>query len=247
MLGLRWLPLACLALVPLACSGTTTNEHGADVGGSGAGDRSLAGAGGASTPGATGGTSDAGTTNPAGAGGAGSRHGLALCEAPMADAPAQLVACANGMEHRAVPSVCGNDAGGAAGAGAEPTSGGADAGGGEPEPAIYSPCRQDRDCSAGFACLCADGVYAGKFYNDPRRTTACLSAKCRTDADCGVGSFCTLTELDYFGEAVIGFGCTNAADECLTDADCASLDTSSGGLHLCVQNDDHRRCSFAPI
>ena len=187
-----------------------------------------------------GGAANAGATSGA-AGGAGSStaRGIPVCESPLFNPINQLVTCANGFVHRAQASLCGfqpatesgSTEGASAGAGGEVAITGAGYGEG---------CTQDSDCMSGTACVCDPEQYLPNPPLTPTGQGVCVLATCRTDADCGAGSYCAIGNLINSGEALPGFGCLRADDECTTDADCASLD------ELCLEQ-TRRTCSLPPL
>ncbi|HET7544005.1 MAG TPA: hypothetical protein VFK05_29240 [Polyangiaceae bacterium] len=175
-----------------------------------------------------------GSVNSAGAaglGGAGSR-GIPACESPEPDPDDGLIVCHNGFEHRPETVTCSNGSGGTSNLGAVGEAGA--------EPGVLSPCRSDRDCSAGEACLCNVAAYPD--YAELGALALCLPATCRTDPDCGASSWCALGRVNYHGEAILGFGCLHASDECTTDADC-----DSAAQPLCIDEHGRRVCRAAPI
>jgi hypothetical protein len=219
-----WLLLASL---PLGCSGSAKTLPGVAL-------SEVAGAAGV-----------AGAPEAAGSdGGAQAPRGIPLCGSPRFDAASQLVVCASGWAHRARASQCGVQASSAGSGGAPADVDGASAGAPEPssdpESGYGVACVADSECPAGTACVCNPLDYLP----DPALVTAgkgaCVLATCRTDTDCGVGSYCALGNLNYLGEAVPGFGCLQAEDECTTDADCNSSDG-----YICLER-SKRICSLPP-
>ncbi|MEO6598422.1 MAG: hypothetical protein ABIQ16_01020, partial [Polyangiaceae bacterium] len=227
---LRLSLLVSLGLSPMACGGTARssgedpNSHGGDFGDVGAGASSTGG-------------------NPAG-GAVGS-----YCESPALDPASQLTVCKNGSAHRTQGVTCNpalvDTAGGASGAGGEageaatPSTCTSDdqclalplgycelgSFAGDPAPHVCkSGCITDNDCATGSACEC-QGTRMGQ----------CRPSDCRSDAECGPSSGC------YRVDSVCGvnsYRCTQAADECLTNADCA------GGRCRFDSLKDHRACYF---
>jgi hypothetical protein len=222
--GLLWLSLAS---TPFACSGSIIGmdpDHVAGAGGA------LAGAGGA--------LAGAGE-----AGGASAVHvGIPSCESARVDPTSQLVVCANGFTHRAEPSECAPRAtvgsGGASGSDGDSRA----AAGAMVDPSMdyAAPCAHDADCPSGFACVCDQLDFLHDPTFDNGAPGACVSATCRTDADCGAGSYCAVGNLNYYGDALPGFSCLNADDECVTDADC-----DSSKWQICLQG-SKRTCSRPP-
>jgi len=215
------------ALLPLACSGSVKTVPGVAV-------SEVAGAAGASL--AAGGDASVDMS-----------RGIPMCESPRFDAVSQLVLCASGWAHRARASNCGGfqkagaDSGGA-GANADDSSAGAEAISPDAETQYGAACDTDSECPAGTACVCDPLAYLPDGALVTAGKGACVLATCRTDADCGSGSYCAVGNLNYSGEAVAGFGCLRADDECTIDADCNSSDT-----YLICLEQTKRICSPPPI
>jgi len=215
--------LVCLSVAsaPLACSDSV------HPGLQGAANGEMAGAAGA-------------WGGAGGDGGASISRGIPVCEAPQFDAASQLIVCASGFAHRLRPSDCESQAGAANADPGARSSAGAAGVLSDADVGYGAPCDNDSQCSAGMACACNPLAYLP----DPALVTsgrgACVPATCRTDADCGTGSYCAVGNLTYLGEALPGFSCLRADDECTTDADCDSTDRN-----ICLER-TRRTCSLPP-
>jgi len=229
--------LISFAAPPIACSGSVTSEPAAaDGGAAGSVMTQLPAFGGASSPGGAS-SSDAAMTS-AGTGGRTS-HGVPICDSPTFDVSSQLVVCANGFAHRARSSVCASEAS-AGNGGASTDDGSSSAGTAGSEPSYGAPCSDDSDCASGWACVCNPAAYLPDMLTVPGGNGACVLATCRTDADCAAGSYCAVGNLDFFGEALPGFGCLRDDDECTSDADC-----KSSAFDICLEQ-TRRTCSRPP-
>lgn len=81
----------------------------------------------------------------------------------------------------------------------------------------YDACSTDGDCmNAACECRLASRGAAG--------ANVCIPGNCRVDADCGVGGYCspTLGSCGDYG-GLVGYYCHTARDECVDDADCATV------------------------
>jgi len=73
----------------------------------------------------------------------------------------------------------------------------------------YDECFSDVDCPNGEVCACSGG-YSGN---------RCVTSGCHVDADCGVGGYCTPI-VDACSMAITSYACHQPGDICVADADC---------------------------
>jgi len=86
-------------------------------------------------------------------------------------------------------------------------------------------CVADAECASGQACFC--GEFIG----------TCIPATCRSDADCAIDEPCTGYQAFGF-DTPDALACQSPLDECLTDAQCHSLNPRVS----CKVQVDHRIC-----
>lgn len=102
-------------------------------------------------------------------------------------------------------------------------------------------CTLDDDCGDGALCECGsiDASFAcGGPYDGVNCGHRCTPAECRSDADCGAGGFCSPSPPECWGPATIWACHHPAADECLSDLECA---LSEDGPQ-CLYRDGAWRC-----
>jgi hypothetical protein len=82
----------------------------------------------------------------------------------------------------------------------------------------YDACSADTECTLGGPCECRLASRGASGAN------VCIAGNCRVDADCGAGGYCspTLGSCGDFG-GLAGYYCHTAADQCVDDADCATI------------------------
>jgi hypothetical protein len=86
-------------------------------------------------------------------------------------------------------------------------------------------CVTDDECASDQACFCGDFV------------GTCIPANCRSDADCATNFPCTAYRAVGFATPD-ALSCQSPVDECLTDAQCSSLNPRVS----CKVQIDHRVC-----
>jgi len=240
----RFLSVAVVAAVPVACSGQSSTPFSAAEGGSsstgGSGGSSGSSVGGSISSGGSpnsAGSSSGGSPNSAGSSSGGSggggpsivptdhrAHGE-MCSAtrPAGSCPSAFLAnskckadsdCTTGLNGRCIP------------AGAIPACS-----------CSYDSCAQDADCAPGSACKCGA---AGN---------ACVPSGCRTDSDCGASGYCSPSVAADPSCAKVGFAgyyCHTPSDTCVNDSDCPR---GPSGPQLCIYAADtqHWACKALPL
>jgi hypothetical protein len=80
---------------------------------------------------------------------------------------------------------------------------------------VYDTCASDTDCK-GSVCACQGTPY------QTQANTCAPAGGCRLDSDCGAGGFCSPSSGAGCANAIAGYFCHTAADECVDDEDCKS-------------------------
>jgi hypothetical protein len=222
--GIKWSILAALGLLPVACSGSTSDGEAAGGQGHSGSHATSAGSGG------VGGAAGRAGEGGAAAGEAGAGPKKPSCSSPVSDAKTGLVKCQEGYSHRSRAVACADVSdlgqGGQGGANDLPRADFtqhcdedtecnefylgycAEKGVGGATFACESGCADDADCNAGWICVCSENSTHGG---------VCQRSDCKTDDDCGDGYLCASFEIGC-GES--GFACQTAQDECASSADC---------------------------
>jgi hypothetical protein len=86
-------------------------------------------------------------------------------------------------------------------------------------------CVNDDECPSNAACFCGDAI------------GVCIPAGCRSNADCPSEFPCTAFQAPGFATPD-ALSCQSPTDECVTDAQCNSLNPRVS----CKVQDDHRIC-----
>ena len=122
-------------------------------------------------------------------------------------------------------------------------------------PIVFDECTSDTDCTASAHGFCAYGACKYGCVTDAECASDqacycedfigfCIPANCRSDADCPADFPCTAFQAPGF-TAAGGLWCQSPEDECITDAQCNSLNPRVS----CQEAEDvaHRICFLSPV